>query len=444
MNKKFIKFTKYTTIAAFAVFGFYFAKAQQFDSSSYRISDPVISPGGYSSSENFKISSVLYQVSMGTSSSSGFKGDSGFGLFPLVTSPIVTATGAVTSVNLSWTPAVGFLGWNVGGYNILKSTVSGGPYSYTPVGNITTYSATSLTAGSTYYFRVVVKDSLGNPIATSTEVSAVPTAASTPVTPPPASGGGGGGGAIISPATTVNFSGRAYPRSTITLLKDAQVAATSISGSDANFQISLSGLSSGNYIFSVYTEDKDGHRSSLLSFPVSVTSGATTNVSGIFIAPSLVTDKSEVKRGDNIVIFGQSVPKSDITIVVNSAEEFYLKTLADNNGVYLQNFDTSPLEYGPHTTKSKAATSAEISSFSSVVGFTVGTKNVLAVSASKCPAKGDINGDCRVNLVDFSITAYWYKRELAGAFTQTEKDKLNNDGKVNLVDFSIMAYYWTG
>ena len=96
----------------------------------------------------------------------------------------------------------------------------------------------------------------------------------------------------------------------VTLLKDAQIAATTIAGTDAKFQINISNLSGGNYIFSVYSEDKKGLRSSLLTFPVSVTSGATTNISGIFIAPTIATDKSDVRRGDNIAIFGQSIPSS--------------------------------------------------------------------------------------------------------------------------------------
>jgi len=56
-----------------------------------------------------------------------------------------------------------------------------------------------------------------------------------------AGGGGGGGGGTVE--TKVNFSGRAYPRSTITLLKDAQVAATTVADATANFSVSLSNLS---------------------------------------------------------------------------------------------------------------------------------------------------------------------------------------------------------
>jgi hypothetical protein len=49
-----------------------------------------------------------------------------------------------------------------------------------------------------------------------------------------------------------------------------------------------------------------------------------------------------------------------------------------------------------------------------------------------------------VNLVDFSIAAYWYKRTLKTDFIPIEAQRLSGDGKVDLVDFSIMAYYWSG
>ena len=251
-------------------------------------------------------------------------------------------------------------------------------------------------------------------------------------------GGGGGGGYFISP-TQVVFYGRAYPLSEVVLLKDAQVAATTVAGSDASFQITLANLSGGNYIFSLYGEDKNGARSSLLTFPVSVTAGVTTNVSGIFIAPTISTDKSEVKKGDNLALFGQSAPSGQITISVSS-NEFFVKTKADTGGVYLYNLDTTELDMGQHFAKSKSAVANDISSYSQAAGFTVGNKNVTAKKQSSCAnLKGDLNKDCRVNLVDFSIMAYWYKRPAPPANID-----LNADKKVDLIDFSILAYYWTG
>ncbi|OGI88771.1 hypothetical protein A2914_03090 [Candidatus Nomurabacteria bacterium RIFCSPLOWO2_01_FULL_41_21] len=253
------------------------------------------------------------------------------------------------------------------------------------------------------------------------------------------SGGGGGGGSVPSiPATNVVFTGKAYPRSTVVLLKDAQVVATTIAGTDAVFQMTISNVSGGNYIFSVYSEDSKGIRSSLLTFPISVTSGVTTKVSGIFIAPTIATDKSEVKRGDNIAIFGQSAPFSEITVSINSEEEYFVKKTTDTSGIYLVNFDTSPLEVGQHNTKAKSELAGEITSFGKVIGFTVGTRNV-ALLLSQALGKGDLNGDNKINLIDFSITAFWYKRSNPPASVD-----LNADGKIDLVDFSILAFYWTG
>jgi len=261
------------------------------------------------------------------------------------------------------------------------------------------------------------------------------------VVPPSGGGGGGGGSAIIT--QQVIFSGRAYPLSKVTILKDGQTAINTVAGLDATFNVSLANLSSGSYTFGVFSEDSQGRRSTLFTFPVTVTSGATTTISGIFLSPTIDVDKIEVKRGDNITILGQSVPVSEITIAVNSNEELFAKTKADKDGVYLYNFDTSPLELGQHNTKSKSTLDGLITSYSLAVDFKVGTKNIVKVP-TKCPVKADLNNDCKINLIDFSIAAYWYKRPLSEAFSKIEKEKLNADGKITLVDFSIMAYYWTG
>ena len=255
---------------------------------------------------------------------------------------------------------------------------------------------------------------------------------------PSGGGGGGGGGGYVAPAAGVTFSGRAYPLSKVSVLKDGQLAITTIAGPDANFSVALTGLSSGNYIFSVFGEDSRGRRSTLFTFPTSVTSGAVANISGIFITPTIAVDKETVKRGENIAIFGQSAPRAEITIAVNSEKDFFGKAVADSDGAYLYNFDTALLDGGGHIAKSKSALGGAVSSFSQTIGFAVGTKTVFTRSAN-LPVKSDLNGDARVNLVDFSIAAYWYKRPLPPASAD-----LNNDGRIDLVDFSIMAFYWTG
>ncbi len=253
-------------------------------------------------------------------------------------------------------------------------------------------------------------------------------------------GGGGGGGYIppLPPETKVIFEGRAYPLSKVNILKDGQLAVSTISGPDAKFYVSIEGLSSGNYLFAVYSEDSQGRRSVLFTFPVFITQGVTTKISGIFIAPTIDVDKLEVKKGEVIKIFGQTVPNIDVAVIINSEEEIYGKTKSDEIGAYLYNLDTIEVEMGNHLAKSRATIEEEISPLSQAISFKVGTKTVLKETV-KIPEKGDLNNDKRVNLVDFSILAYWYQRPSPSATVD-----FNNDGKVNLVDFSIMAYYWTG
>ncbi len=262
-------------------------------------------------------------------------------------------------------------------------------------------------------------------------------------TPPPSGGGGGSGGSTPKGAQVV-LKGRAYPKSEVTILKDAQVVATTIADENATFQVLIKGLSAGTYIFSIYSEDSKGVRSTLLTFPISVSKNVVTKIESIFVSPTLTGDKTEVKKGEPIVLFGQSTPFSAITIEVNSELQHFVKATSDTDGVYLHSFDSSVLELGSHTAKSRASLESVISSQSAVYPFEVGTKNVYNNTPPTCSSKADLNGDCRVNLVDFSIVAFWYQRPLNPSFLIRETNHLNGDGKINLVDFSIMAFHWTG
>ncbi|MBI5126605.1 MAG: hypothetical protein HZA80_02485 [Candidatus Taylorbacteria bacterium] len=417
--------------------------AQEFNSSSFKVLDPIIAPGGsgFSSSGSFQMWGTVAEIAQGRSLSALYTLGGGFLRYPYVSTPTVSATPGSGQVSLTWTSAQGLAGWTAEEYRVGKSTSSGGPYTYTDVGNVLSSTVTGLSNGTTYYFVVVVQDAFGNAIATSTQISSTPVASSGSG----GGGGGGGGGGSVAPSvgTGVVLSGRAFPLSRVTVLKDGQVAITTIAGPDSNFSVTLSGISEGNYTFSVYGEDSNQVRSHPFTFPIFITSGVTTQIGGIFIAPTIAVDKSEVKKGDNIVIFGQSVPSSDITISVHSEEELFIKKKSDANGVYLLNFNSAVLEKGKHETKSKAAIEGEVSSFGTIVGFLVGDKNV-PITVVKKGIKGDLNRDDRVNLVDFSIAAFWYKKQLSTQFKVIEGEKLNADDKIDLVDFSIMAFYWTG
>ena len=246
---------------------------------------------------------------------------------------------------------------------------------------------------------------------------------------------GGGGGVIIPPPapTNVIIQGKAYPLSSVTVLQDGRVTATTIADSQANFRVEITNITPGIWTFTIWAEDEEGRKSITFSFTASVTSGMATTVSGIFLPPTIAIDKTLVQRGETLNVLGITAPQSEVSIFVSSPQEIIKKTKAETDGTWFYPFDTTPLEEGSHTTRAKA-TSPEglLSTFSNTLAFSVG-KEIVAVIK-----KADINKDGKTNLVDFSILLYnWgIPKNLAA--------DLNTDGKVNLVDFSIMLYYWTG
>ncbi len=165
------------------------ASAQDLSSPSYQMLAPVVtSGGGYANSNSFSLLGVISEFVHDTASSLSFSSIPGFAAFPFVSTPVVSATAGNVAVSLTWTAAVGVLGYAVSGYSIGQSTAPGGPYSFTSVGNVLSSTASSLSNGTPYYFVVRVHDPHSIVIATSSEVSGTPTA---PVSPPPSGGGGG-------------------------------------------------------------------------------------------------------------------------------------------------------------------------------------------------------------------------------------------------------------
>jgi hypothetical protein len=79
------------------------------------------------------------------------------------------------------------------------------------------------------------------------------------------------------------------------------------------------------------------------------------------------------------------------------------------------------------------------SQYSQLLPFGVGVPAPQPVGV--CGNPPDISRDGRVNLVDFSILAYWWKRLPLPASRPFD---LNCDGFVRLDDFSILAYHWSG
>ena len=417
------------------------ALADEFTSTDYRLLDPVMAPGSYATSSSFSLWGSFGEVGIGESASGSYGLSSAFLTFPFVSTPAVAATGGDAEVDLSWSTSQAALGFTVGSYSVGVSTSSGGPYTYSNVGLVTGYTDTGLTNDTTYYFVVTVHDAFGNGIATSTEVSATPAGSA----PPSGGGGGGGGGGSDDEEeeegeSSITVSGSAYPESTVIFYLDGRERLRTVSGPDAKFTFTDNNLSAGSYSVSIVAIDPDRRRSPAYTVSVRLPESASTSIGGVFLAPSLDTDYETVRRGDTITLFGVTVPEAAVSIEVNSEETLFFSSSADGDGAYLVQFNSGLLELGKHTAKSKAQAGNQVSPYGHAVSFQVGDETEARAGDSE---KGDINGDSRVNLYDFSVAAYWYRRALSGDIIAYERDFLSGDGKIDLVDFSIIAYYWT-
>ena len=256
------------------------------------------------------------------------------------------------------------------------------------------------------------------------------------------SGGGAGStsgflpGANDQQATKVIMKGKSYPDSDVHILLDGKVVGIVRADPLADFYFESNEIPSGISGFGFWSEDKTGLKSTLLTLTFRVTSRAVTTISGIYISPTIDVDKQSVKQGEDIKIFGQTIPETQVNIHINSAKEIVQQTNSQKTGSWEINFNTKPLAEDFHTAKAlfqEAAGGNVIQSgFSRSVSFYVGKIGGTAV----CP-NADLNKDARVNLTDFSILLYYWG-------TNNACSDQNQNGVVDLVDFSIMMYYWTG
>lgn len=257
------------------------------------------------------------------------------------------------------------------------------------------------------------------------------------------SGGASGGanrgfdpGSELSNETKVVVRGKSYPNSDVHILLDGVTTGIVTADSKADFYFETADVSPGVASFGFWSEDENGLKSTLLTLTFRVTSGAVTTLSGVYIAPTIDTDKQSVRQGENILIFGQTVPDTTVNIHINSEEEHIRTASSSEEGSWEILFNTEPLSEEFHTAKAyfKVNVNGDIiqSGFSKSVSFAVSRLGGEAV----CP-EADLNQDGRVNLTDFSILLYNWGTDNACA-------DQNQNGTVDLVDFSILLYYWTG
>lgn len=258
-------------------------------------------------------------------------------------------------------------------------------------------------------------------------------------------GGGSGGGNPASGflpgsgdelGTKVVMEGKSYANSDVHILLDGVVIGIVTSDAKADFYFETSEVTAGVASFGFWSEDKDGLKSTLLTLTFRIISGAVTTITGVYIAPTIEVDKKSVIQGENVTIYGQTVPETEVHVHIHSEEKFIEQTHSEDSGSWQLVFDTDPLDEDFHIAKALFQIEADgniiKSGFSKSVSFHVGRIGGEAA----CP-DADLNKDSSVNLTDFSILLFYWQTDDACA-------DQNQNGVVDLIDFSIMMFYWTG
>jgi cysteine-rich repeat protein len=255
-----------------------------------------------------------------------------------------------------------------------------------------------------------------------------PTVGSTPQIP------GANPGTIASEIPTkVVLRGKAYPNSNVKILLDSKVLGTVQADNNADFLYTTTNVTPGTATFSFLATDSAGISSITQSVVFDVLQSAVTTVANIFLPPTIAVSSDSVAPGDLLTISGQTVPGAQVlTQITPTAGSSTLSASADAAGKWAIQLDTSSFATGYHATKAYFQISDQVKSgFGRAINFFIGK------GAPPGQANADVNGDGKVNLVDFSIF-------LTNWGTSNAQSDFNSDGKVNLADFSILLFNWTG
>ena len=245
----------------------------------------------------------------------------------------------------------------------------------------------------------------------------------------------------LSGTDSATFTGFAYPGAIISILKNGLVLNETSVNQDGSFSVPVKNIIPGTYTFTLQAKDSNGVKSAQVSYTIMIESGIVTVVSGVIMPPTITTDKTEVKLGDTVILSGYAIPNKEVNVNIFARNGVVKSLFANASGVWSYTLSTSNYDAGDYNVKARTKVNEEYTKYSEVVLFTIGNKNTARKKglSSLINARCDLNNDSRVNLLDFSIMAFWYKR-----LGFPSKVDLNSDGRINLTDLSILAYCWTG
>ncbi len=236
--------------------------------------------------------------------------------------------------------------------------------------------------------------------------------------------------------SSITISGLTSPHSTVTVLKDGVTSGTTPADVDGIFSYTVTQLERGAYTILAYSTDTAGRKSATYSSTLSVTQGTNNAITNVVLPPTLEIVTKNVGLNDTVQVAGQTTPTTLVEMLVTpqgsdtGSKKFTASSTV--SGPWEISFSSGDFSAGTYEVKARAVINKNESSDYSGVQF-LGIGQSASAPSGSC----DLNGDSKINLVDFSILlTHWNTTDVTG--------DCNSDGHVNLADFSIMLYNWTG
>ena len=179
-------------------------------------------------------------------------------------------------------------------------------------------------------------------------------------------------------------------------------------------------------------------------------SGEIASSSGV--GNGSISSVSPPQSGTQLVFVGTAFSGATISVLADGAFAGSVKVMDDKSFVLkIAEYPPGVYIFNVYATDALGRNTRPYSyTFEVIKGLTTQISGInfylpdISTLPSGCAKKGDLNTDCRVDLSDFSIAAYWWSRTLSAEFKLLEVDQLSGDSAVTLEDFSILAYHWTG
>lgn len=135
------------------------------------------------------------------------------------------------------------------------------------------------------------------------------------------------------------------------------------------------------------------------------------------------------------VASGYALPTRELKVVIedkNKKSTIFTLT-SRSTGRYNIILPLMDLQKGSYSIYIKYINDTRISK---LVEFMIDDTNIESTDVT-LNIPGDCNTDGVINLTDFSVSAFWYKKQNPPICVDINKDSI-----VDLIDFSILAYYW--